>query len=58
MHSCVRGGIAVYLRDDDFGAFMCEVDSGAFTCGMMILVHSCVSGRIWVHRMFVHLPEA
>jgi len=52
-------GIAVHMRDDDFGAFMCEVDSGAFTWWMMISVHSvsCVSGRIWVYRMFVHLPE-
>jgi len=33
MHSCVRGKIrCIYLRDDDFGAFMCEGwDIGAFT---------------------------
>jgi len=42
-----------YLRSDDFGAFMCKgYDSGAFTWGMMISVHSCVRGR-----MLVHLPE-
>ena len=51
--SCVRGRISViYLRDDDFGAFMCERwDSGAFTWGMMISVHSCVRGGISVHLL-------
>ena len=31
VHSCVRGEIPVHLRDDDFGAFMCEGNSFAFT---------------------------
>jgi len=45
--------LCIYLRSDDFGAFMCEgEDSGAFTSRMMLLVHSCVRGR-----MEVHLPE-
>jgi len=40
----------IYLRNDDFGAFMCEgQDSGAFTWGMTISVHSCVIVRIPVH---------
>jgi len=43
----------IYLRDDDFGAFMCEgKDSAAFTWGMTISVHSYVRGRI-----LVHLPD-
>jgi len=43
----------IWLRNDDFGAFMCEgSDSGAFTWGTMISVHSCVSGRF-----SAHLPE-
>jgi len=43
----------IYLRDDDFGAFMCDgSDSGAFAWRMMISVHSCVRGKIPVH-----LPE-
>jgi len=33
----VRGKIPVHLRDDDFGAFMCEGwDIGAFTWGVTI----------------------
>ena len=48
-----EGFWCIYLRDDDFGSFMCEgYDSGAFTRGMMISVPSCVRGRI-----SVHLPE-
>jgi len=47
------GNRCIYLRNDDFGAFICEwYDSGAFTWGMMISMHSCVRGRI-----SVHLPE-
>jgi len=43
----------IYLKDDDYGAFMCEgYDSSVFTWGMMISVHSCVRCRI-----LVHLPE-
>jgi len=43
----------IYLRSYDFGAFMCEgQDSGAFTWGTMISVHSCVRDR-----MLLHLPE-
>jgi len=43
----------IYLERDDCDAFMCEgQDSGAFTWGMMISVHSCVCGRI-----SVPLPE-
>jgi len=39
-----------FLRGDDFDTFMCEgSDSGAFTWGMMISVHSCMGGRISVH---------
>ena len=42
-----------YLRSDNFGSFVCEgSDSGAFTWGMMISVHTCVRGRI-----SVYLPE-
>ena len=74
VHSCVRGRIPVhfsygswfrcihvwvvdfqciYVRNDDFSVFMCEgKDSGAFTWGMTILMHSCVMGRI-----SMHLPE-
>jgi len=46
VHSCVGGKIPVHMRDDDFGAFMCEVDIGAFTWGMMISVFPCLRGRI------------
>jgi len=43
----------IYLRVDDLSAFMCEgQDSGAFTWGMMISVHSCMRCR-----MSVHFPE-
>jgi len=54
---CIHGwGVGfrcIYLRSDNFGAFMCEgYDSGSFTRGMMISVHLCVRGRI-----LVHLPE-
>ena len=42
----------IYLRDDDFGAFMCEgYDIGAFTWGETISVHSCVRGKIPVHLL-------
>jgi len=42
----------IYLRDDDFDAFMCEgYDSGVFTWGVTIWVHSCVSRRIPVHLL-------
>ena len=42
----------IYLRSDDIGAFMSERwDSGAFTWGMMISVHSCVRGWISVHLL-------
>jgi len=54
VYSCLRVRFrCIYVRSDDFSAFMCEGwDSAALTWGMMILVHSCVRGRI-----SVHLPE-
>jgi len=40
----------MYLRDDDFVAFMCEgYDISVFTWGVMVLVHSCVRTEILVH---------
>ena len=40
----------IYLRDDDFGEYICEgKDFEAFTRGVMISVHSCVRGRNPVH---------
>ena len=46
----------IYLRDDDFGAFMCEAqDSSLFTWGVTMSVYSCVSR--WRGRILVHLPE-
>jgi len=42
----------IYLRDDDFGAFMCEgYDIGSFTWGETISVHLCVKGKIPVHLL-------
>jgi len=43
----------IYMRSADSGAFICEgSDSGSFSWGMMISVHSCVRGR-----RLVHLPK-
>ena len=50
----------IYLRSIDFGVFMCEgQEFGAFTLGIMILVHSCVRDRIsiwcsWGVTIVVH----
>jgi len=63
----------IYLRDDDFGAFMCEgYDISVSTRGVTSSVHLCMRGKIPVHllegwwfpvhscvrgRISVHLPE-
>jgi len=49
IHVWGLGFRCICLRSDDFGAFMCEGDSSAFTWGMMIMVFSCVEGRMSVH---------
>jgi len=42
----------IFLRNDLFGAFMCEgCDSNAFTTKQMIFVHSCVRSRIQVYLL-------
>ena len=42
----------IYLRDDDFSAFMCEgKDLGAFTTKKTISVNSCVRGKSLVHLL-------
>jgi len=42
----------IYLRDDDFGAFMCKGwDFSAYTWRVTISVRSCVRGRIPVHLL-------
>ena len=53
----MRGEIPVHLRDDDFGAFMCERNPFLFAWGMMISVHSCIKGGRSINSIFVHLPE-
>jgi len=52
MHVWGVRSACIYMRDDDFGAFMCEGwNLGAFTWRATISVHICVRGTIPVHLL-------